>query len=198
MGIKKAEVKDIFPKLAVIVQVLCPRVWDSASVGLQPEKKVWICTWAVPCEEAVPEQGWAECSWDLKIWGRYFEKQSCDAQQEHGAGAGMRGSSSDWCWTLGWDQGQGTFPFLTSGWNEGVKKVNLCSLPGWSNLMGWVLCKEGKSRAWIQGGDGRGWSCRGDIHIPFFSKTLAKQNRERKASSSREWTAGISLILAEL
>lgn len=42
------------------MQVLCPRVWDSGSVGLQPEQQVWICTREVSHGEAEPEHGWGE------------------------------------------------------------------------------------------------------------------------------------------
>lgn len=46
-------------------------------------------------EESVDEAG--------KFWGRYFEQQSCDAQQECGAGAGMRGSPAvSWESSLVW------------------------------------------------------------------------------------------------
>lgn len=62
-------------------------------------------------------------------------------------------------------------------------------------LWGTHSSRVGEERVWILGRKGREasrWS-------PYmFSKSLAERNRERKGSSSREWTAGISFILMEL
>lgn len=53
IAIKKQNWKIV----AVVMQVLCPRVWNSGSVGLQPQKQVWICTSVVSHEEAASEHG---------------------------------------------------------------------------------------------------------------------------------------------
>lgn len=136
-------------------------------------------------DESVDEAG--------KFQGRYFEQQSCDAQQECGAGAGMRRSPAvSWESSLVWlvlstwvGQRSGDVPCphlrLKRRWKESKP-----ALPSGMVQSVGSFPKRERAEPEFQGRDGRGWSRRGDIHIPFFSKSLAKQNRERKASSSRE------------